>query len=593
VRIYSEIVTSDFPVIRRKINAYGHKASASSTLNNIMSVIHVGHIKNNVIARFGGIVDLSDVVTASDEQREKVRLTRSLAAFSIAELGNVDDLTAAQCVTDGSGDNGVDSVYYDAAERNCLIIQSKWISSGNGSVDVGDVHKFIQGIRDLLEAKFDRFNDKMLPHKDKVFAALSDATARFTIVLAYTGEQPLSTDAQAPLSELLGEMNSPSEVMTLQILNQGELHSIVASGAAGEAVDLEVMLQQWGMLQAPYLAYYGQAATSDIASWAQFGNRLTAKNLRQFKGLTEVNDSIAKTLTSNAERFWYFNNGITILCESLRKKPLGGPSNETGTFECRGASVVNGAQTVGTIVDVAKTNSHALNGGRVLVRLVSLEECPPGFGDELTRATNTQNRIEKRDFAALDPNQKRLRTELFLEHQKEYAYQTSEQPPPGDAGCTLDEAAVALACSMPDVTLAVQAKREVGMLYEDITKPPYTAIFNSSTTAAALWRAVTTLRLSERQLKLEQQDKSGKEQLIAIHGNRFVLHIVFHRLTNEGPQSFADENERTSVISKLVTDSLAATISNILQHYPAAYPANLFKNASKCRDLKALVIGSA
>jgi AIPR protein len=216
------------------------------------------------------------------------------------------------------------------------------------------------------------------------------------------------------LTQLLDEMNSPSEVMSLKVLNQGELHRIVASGVAGESVDLEVMLHQWGMMQSPYLAYYGQVAVTDIASWGQFGTRLTAKNLRQFKGLTEVNDSIAKTLTLNPERFWYFNNGITVLCESLRKKPLGGANNETGTFVCRGASVVNGAQTVGTISDAAKNHNSAMAGAKVLVRLVSLEECPPGFGDDLTRAANTQNRIEKRDFAALDPNQKRLRTELFL-----------------------------------------------------------------------------------------------------------------------------------------------------------------------------------
>lgn len=558
-----------------------------------MSVIHVGHIKNNILARFGGHVDLSDVITASEEQRDKARLTRCLAAFSISELGNVDDLTAAQCVTDGSGDNGIDSVYYDAAERNCFFIQAKWISSGNGSVEVGDVHKFLQGVRDLLDAKFDRFNSKMSRHKDKVFAALSDATARFTIVLAYTGEQPLSTDARAPLNDLLREMNSPSEVMSLRSLDQGELHSIVASGAAGDAVDLEVMLHQWGMLQSPFLAYYGQVAVTDIASWGQFGNRLTAKNLRQFKGLTEVNESIAQTLTSSAERFWYFNNGITILSESLRKKPLGGPNNETGTFECRGASVVNGAQTVGTIVDVAKANSPALSNGRVLVRLVSLEGCPAGFGDELTRAMNTQNRIEKRDFAALDPNQKRLRTDLFLEQQKEYAYQTGEQAPQGDAGCTLDEAAIALACSSPDVSLAVQAKREVGMLYEDITKTPYTVIFNSSTTAKALWNAVMLLRLCEAQLKVEQQQNSGKEQLIGIHGNRFVFHIVCHRLRSVWPQGLAGESDLAAVVNPLVTDSLAATVHNVLQHYAGAYPASLFKNASKCRDLKARVIESA
>jgi hypothetical protein len=49
----------------------------------------------------------------------------------------------------------------------------------------------------------------------------------------------------------LGEMNSPSEVMTLRTLNQGELHGAVASGAAGESVDLEVMLQQWGDASVP------------------------------------------------------------------------------------------------------------------------------------------------------------------------------------------------------------------------------------------------------------------------------------------------------------------------------------------------------
>jgi hypothetical protein len=228
-----------------------------------------------------------------------------------------------------------------------------------------------------------------------------------------------------------------------------------------------------------------------------------------------------------------------------------------------------------------------------LVRLVSLEECPPGFGDELTRATNTQNRIEKRDFAALDPNQKRLRTELFLEHQKEYAYQSGEAAPQGGAGCTLDEAAVALACAAQDVSLAVQAKREVGMLYEDITKPPYTAIFNPSTTAKALWRAVTVLRLCETQLRVEQEQCTGKERLIAIHGNRFVLHIVFDVLRTKWPHGLTDESELAPAVASTVSESLAKTIQKVVEHYSGAYPASLFKNASKCRDLKKFVTDPA
>ena len=550
-----------------------------------MSVIHVGHIKNNIEARFGNLVDLADVATAQAEQKDSCRLTRSLAAFALAELGSVDDVAAAQAITDGTGDNGIDAVYYDAAEKNCFLVQSKWISSGNGSVEVGDIHKFIQGVRDLLDAQFSRFNAKMQAHRDKVFSALSDASARFTLVLAYTGEQPLSGDAQRPLDDFLAEMNSPTEVMGLRLLNQAALHAIVATGATADAVDLEVMLHDWGMVREPYLSYYGQVAVSDIVSWGTFGVRLTSKNLRQFRGLTDVNEAIAKTLTSSSEKFWYFNNGITILCESLRKKPLGGNNNETGTFECKGASVVNGAQTVGTIVDVSKINGAALQHARVLVRLVSLGNCPEGFADEITRAANTQNRIEKRDFAALDPNQKRLRTDLYLENQKEYAYQTGEQPPHGDSGCTLDEAAVALACKAPDVALAVQAKREVGMLYEDITKSPYTTIFNGGTTAKALWHAVTVLRIVETELKSEQQQRSGKEQLIAIHGNRFVQHLVFQRLQSDSANNPGTADTETH-IREVTREMLVSTIRNVLDHYPTAYPASLFKNASKCRTYR-------
>jgi len=549
-----------------------------------MSVIHVGHIKNNILNRFGSLVNLDDIASAQPAQKETVRLTRCLAAFVIAELADADDVAAAQAVTDGSGDNGIDAVYYDTAEKNCFLVQSKWISNGNGSLEVGDVHKFIQGVRDLLDAQFSRFNAKMQSHQDKVFAALSDSSARFTMVLAYTGEQPLSSDAKLPLEDLLAEMNSPTEVMALRPLNQAALHSIVATGATADAVDLEIMLHDWGMVRQPYLSYYGQVAVSDIASWGTFGTRLTSKNLRRFRGLTEVNESIAKTLSGSPEKFWYFNNGITVLCESLRKKPLGGNNNETGTFECNGASVVNGAQTVGTIVDVSKTNGSTLQPARVLVRLVSLENCPEGFAEEITRAANTQNRIEKRDFAALDPNQKRLRTELYLENQKEYAYQTGEQPPQGDSGCTLDEAAIGLACKATDVALAVQAKREVGMLYEDISRPPYTTIFNASTTAKALWEAVTVLRTVESELKKEQQQRTGKDKLIAIHGNRFVLHLVFQQLQHDtaallgGPDAEAQVREVTR-------DMLDSTILNVFLWYGTAYPASLFKNISKCRDL--------
>jgi AIPR protein len=551
-----------------------------------VSVIHVGHIKSAILTRFGNQVDLTDVVAAQEDQREKVRLSRSLAAFCIAELADLDDLTASQCVTDGSGDNGIDAIYYDTSEKCCFVVQSKWISNGNGSVEVGDIHKFIQGFRDILDANFDRFNAKMQKHKENIFAALSDASAKFTLVLAYTGEHDLSEDGQRPIDDLLAEMNSPTEVVNLRTLNQGKLHALVAGGVIGDSVDIEVMLRQWGIVETPFLAYYGQVAVSDVATWGKLGASLTSKNLRQFRGSTEVNEGIGKTLISTPEKFWYFNNGLTIICESLKKKLLGGNNNDIGTFECTGASVVNGAQTVGSIVETAKGDPDSLGDARVLVRLISLEHCPQSFGEELTRAANTQNRIEKRDFAALDPNQKRLRTELLLENQKEYSYQASDKAPQGDEGCTLDEAAISLACQLPDVAFAVQAKRELGVFYDDLTKPPYTLIFNAKTNAGLLWQAVTVMRKVESELKIQQSIRSGKDQLIAIHGNRFVLHVVFQQLKAENKAPSAE-----SEISTLTKESLDAVVNLISQNFQSAYPANLFKNASKCRELAVMVLG--
>ena len=66
----------------------------------------------------------------------------------------------------------------------------------------------------------------------------------------------------------------------------------------------------------------------------------------------------------------------------------------------------------------------------------------------MTTATNTQNRIEKRDFASLDPTQDRLKNELLLDLNKQYIYKTGERQPPPENGCNIDEATIALACAV-------------------------------------------------------------------------------------------------------------------------------------------------
>jgi len=549
-----------------------------------MGILHIGHIKNALMARFDSLIDLSDLgPNCPAEERENFFLTRSLSALTIAELAGVDDRIAAASVVDGSNDNGIDAFYFDSSEHVCYLVQSKFSKIGNNSIAVGEVLKFIQGVRDLLTSAMDRFG-KLQKKQQEIDNALADSAAKFVLVLAYTGEPEISHEAQLPLDNLLKEQNDVSDLISYKVLRQANLHSIVAETAQGESIDLSIMLHEWGTIEEPYRAYYGQVVLEDIIKWSKYGQRLYARNLRGFKGSTEVNDAIVSTMRQTPHNFWYFNNGITVLCTKISKQPLGGSSRTSGVFDCEGASVVNGAQTVGSVIAASSTGQNGFHHARVLVRLISLEGAPPNLDAELTRAANTQNRIERKDFAALDAEQGRLRTEIFLEFGKDYAYKTDDHEPPPEEGCTLDDAAIALACAQKDVTLVVFAKAAQGRLYEDVTKPPYTALFNPSVTGYKLWRSVEVMRLVDSKLKEYQKILSGKNRYIAIHGNRFILHIVFQSISGlESPK--ADFGQITGKLPAYTTDILEKSILASNELFPDTYAGNLFKSVSKLKDL--------
>lgn len=420
---------------------------------------------------------------------------------------------------------------------------------------------------------------------------LADSQATFILVVAYTGKHPLAIEVSTPLTELLKELNDDGELVSLQVFKQKELHNVVEAGAMGTSVDLTVMLHEFGRLDAPYTVYYGHVHVADLATWGKYGDRLYHKNIRGFKGSTDVNDAIVETLRSSPHHFLYFNNGITLLCAEIDKQPLGGKSKTSGVFDCKGASVINGAQTVGSILTALAsqlTGSAIGADGRVMVRLISLENCPPDFANDVTRAANTQNRIEKRDFAALDKEQYRLRSEMLLSLGKDYVYRAGDLAPSPDKGCTLEEGTVALACAQSDATHAVNAKQAIGRFFEDTTKAPYTILFNSSLTALKLWRAVEMLRAVDDFLKQEQKKREGKEKLCAIHGNRVVLHLVFKEL---GAAIFEAESVEpyTVRVPQLATTYLEQMSKEVETSYSTSYVGNVFKNISKCKAIIAKI----
>lgn len=552
-----------------------------------MSKLHVRQIEGYVTSQLAGSIDMADYAGHSDpEQIRKALLTRALAVLAVSYLTEAKLTDLASCVTDGAHDGGIDLIYFDAKEKTLYVAQSKWHDDGHGSIALGDALKFIDGVRKVVDNDLATLNSKVQSRKADIERAVFDANAKFVLVIAHTGQEALGTEVSAALHGYVESLNDTSELMFQRTLAQAELHRAVSTGLSGAPIYVEVQMNGWGQTKEPHFAIYGRVSATDVAAWMEAnGTRLFESNLRQFLGGSIVNQDLVATLLQRPQDFWYFNNGITAIASDLLKKPIGGNSTESGTFECRGFSVVNGAQTVGSIHAAASQNPEAVARAMVSVRIISSANSDGSFNREVTRYTNTQNAIARRDFVALDPEQERIRQELQIEG-VDYAYKAGTGTGVGAKSFDLTEATVALACINPDLALAVQAKREIGKLWDDIAEAPYKQLFNNGVTGPAVWEAVQALRVVDSALQNIAGSYSGRDKLVCIHGNRFIQWGALRALGVKPGDSFAP---LAKDVPGAVSTTVAAVVSAVRTKYPDSYPASLFKNLAKCRALAAKI----
>jgi AIPR protein len=559
-----------------------------------MSAIHVRQIKAFLEQTFSEKIDMRDWSKKSADSRELSFLSRSLAAFSIMHLTDVSAEEASVSIVDGGKDNGIDAIFYDKRERVLYLVQSKWKQNGSGSFERGDLQKFICGVKDLVNEKFDRFNKKVQSKADEIDEALNDSDTKIMLILAYTGQDPLSAEVKQDLDDFARDTNDATDLMFIKIFDQKYIYYAVAQDSKGVPIDVEVMLYDWGQTREPYQSFYGQVSAAELATWwEKFNTKLFTPNIRTYLGETDVNNGIIETLKKSPEKFWYYNNGVTALCSSIRKRPIGGASRDSGVFECKDVRIVNGAQTVGSVARAFNLYPDSVQQAKVSIRFISLEDCPEDFDREVTRSNNTQNRIDSRDFIALDPEQERIRNELRLEGII-YAYKAGEIAQLREKGFEIEEATLARACSFNDVTYAVLAKGKISRLWDDIEKAPYKALFNGSVTGPSLWRVVQIMRLINEQLDREKLErKKNKEHLYLVHGNLFIAHVTFRCIPEnliKSLDNIAEDDSR--IIQKTTLRVLDNVISSINTLFPDVYAANLFKNLKKCRELLDSTIGN-
>jgi hypothetical protein len=538
---------------------------------------------------FEAHLDLSDL-GATDPEREQKILSRCLAAFSIYLQTGCTEKDAGESVWDGGDDNGVDAAYFDPATSRVVFTQAKWINKGAGEPEAKDIGSFTKGVREAIEQDDTNFHTRLHARFADIALRLNTPGVLVHLVVCSTGASELAQHGKSVLQSLLQDINGedPQPIASAEVMGLTEVYDGLASDQLQSTVPLDATILDWSLIASPYPAYFGLIDGLQLKEWWKtLGRRVVSANIRYALGATDVNNEIKYTALTSPENFWYFNNGITLVADEAWKAPSGAASRSAGVFSFKGASIVNGAQTVSSLANV--DNDMALGTVRVPIRVILLKTAPDGFGDEVTRTNNLQNRVESRDFVAQDPEQKRLRQEMAIEG-VDYQIVRSEDSVSSPNSCELVEVTTALACASGDPSLAVQIKTGIGRFFADLKKAPYKAVFNQSVSGARAFNATVTLRAVELWIEAKKKNtkKSGPPWGVLVHGNRILASVVFTKYGNskllQPIEDFSKSFQQADIdaICEIVYSKM---VHHINLQYPGKFLATLFKNPSMSKDV--------
>jgi len=532
-----------------------------------VSKILASRVKTHIESAIKDLLETADC--PNDEPKI---LSRGLVAICLSSISGLPYKDVVRYVTDGYKDNGIDGCYYDANKNKLFLVQSKWSTAGTKTIDVGDTHKFIHGAYGLLDLDWKIFNPRFVAISAEIEAGLRN-DPEIILVTTFNSDNPLSDDCRKLFDKFLAENNSDEqEVVSYVTFNLTNIVRAIKTSKAGHKTDVDLSLLEWGEHKDPYYAIYGKVSCADVAEWHKaHGDLLFSENIRYTLSSSEINSKITASLVNQPATFWYLNNGITAVCDEIKRKPVGlGDQRESSLWAITNVKIVNGAQSTSAIAEAYKHSPKKVKRDYVQIKVVSLSKAPLDIGSQITTATNTQNRVEPRDFLALDTLQDGL-AEAFRKIGLQYCYRRGEVIADPNRGLDVQDLALSLATTSANLTDVVMAKRNVGSL----TDPSghYSKLFAPGMDVAQAWKTYKTWRHAQGIVASLGKNKKDRERQLAIHGNRFIENYLVRQHASATDLPTAEKIH-------------GALVDAVEHHFKDCYLAVLFKNAQKCEVLK-------
>lgn len=170
---------------------------------------------------------------------------------------------------------------------------------------------------------------------------------------------------------------------------------------------------------------------------------LFSRNIREYIGNKGINAGMYNTLKNENDRknFFYYNNGVTILCKSARIPDFSNSKkNREKVIIIDDPEVVNGAQTVSTIYNVIREENKISPTVKddyldsfVMLKVLIIPDDTDDASDyinlsnDIVKYNNSQNAISEKDFASNDKVFINLQKDLIRYGMLVYVKQSDNQ----------------------------------------------------------------------------------------------------------------------------------------------------------------------
>ena len=421
---------------------------------------------------------------------------------------------AATALTDGPNDKKIDFICLDRDEKRLVLTQgyyaakpkdsapdnkaadlntaAAWFFSGDLEVVPSTIRDIVNECRKALEAdeidSIELFYVHNLPESINVAREIQTAEEHVRKVLGSASISVRATElGAAKIQHLYDAQDSHIEVK-----DNIEFPSEVAFEETGPKWKAYVASVPGSWLHTVYTKYADSLFSANYRGFLGGGRR------------RRVNAGIRESAENRPADFWAFNNGITILTRGMSKN-----KEKPKSYTLSGMSVINGAQTTGSIGSVDLTKKSVVNV-RVLCRVI--ESSDPDIIAEIVRFNNTQNAITSWDQYSNDPDQKRLVGEF-----KELGFVYNiKRGFVSDGEISVDEVMQPLLAFHGKAQDAIRGKNQI---FD--RKPLYQDAFEGSKARHLLFVYALARAIDDRRLALKA--KSNQGALIAVEAEQLAL----------------------------------------------------------------------